>query len=146
MPLPSVADRVRTLAQPPLVWGPSEINAWIEGSYPSKGKKGGRAASRAPTVASLAVKVWTDSTEAVRGVVVEALEALGYRREATASTRLELRKGNRSVVARFRASLLKDAVSVALRFDPPTTRSVPRRIVRTLEGAFPLEKVSLRPG
>lgn len=140
---PPVPNRVPTLPQPPIVWGPSEINEWIRGSFPSEARGPSRP-KHARRIRGLTVKVWSDSVPPVRARVVVALEALGYGLKGTeARPPLVFRKGDRAIVVRFHPSLLGEAVSVALRFAPPVSITTPTKIAGALADEFPLGKVSM---
>jgi len=132
---------VPTLPQPPIVWGPSEIDDWIRGSFPSKAH-GPSGAKHAKRIRGLTVKVWSDSVPSVRARVVVALEALGYVLEgAEARPPLVFRKGDRVIVVRFLPSLLGNALSVAMKFTPPVLGGTRTKIARALAAEFPLSKV-----
>jgi len=125
------------------VWGPSEVDEWIRGSFPSEGR-GPSGPRRAKRIRGLAVKVWSDSVSSVRDRVVVALKALGYVLEGV-ETRppLVFRKGDRAVVVRFHPSLLGDAVTVAVKFVPSVSETTPTKIASALAEEFPLGKVSM---
>ena len=135
--------RVPTLPQPPIVWGPSEVDEWIRGSFPSEGR-GPSGPKHAKRIRGLSLKVRSDSVPSVRAQVVVALKALGYTLKGTESRPpLVFRKGDRAVEVRFHPSLLREAVSVAVKFAPPVSEMTPTRIAKALADEFPLGKVSM---
>jgi len=92
----------------------------------------------------MAVRVWSDSVPSVRARVVVVLEALGYALEGVAARPpLEFRKGHRTIVVRFHPSLLKEAVTVAVKFAPPAPSNTATKIVGALADEFPLGKVTM---
>ena len=137
-----MTNRVPTLPQPPIVYGPSEINEWISGSFGSRGP--GPSAKRARAIEGMAVQVWSDSVPPVRARSVVVLEALGYGLEGLAAKPpLRFRKGHRTIVVRFHPSILKEAVTVAVRFAPPVTAHTATKIADGFADEFPLRKVSM---
>lgn len=134
-------DRVRTLAQPPIVWGPSEVNEWISGSFPSE-SHGASTRRRLRGIRGITVRVLADAVPPVRARIVEAFGTLGYTAESTTPP-LRYAKGGRTIVARFLPALLKDSVTVTMKFAPPAHHGTAERILRWLEEEFPLGKVTL---
>lgn len=139
-----MSDRPRTLAQPPLVWGPSEINEWIEGSYPSEARSTRREGKHAVRVSGITAKVWADSMAAVRDRISETVKGLGFAITTEKGSDLAAIKGDRRIRARFRRSIVSDSVTVFLHFEPPVHLSTVKKVVEDLTEAFPVAKVSLR--
>lgn len=138
-----VPGRVPTLPQPPIVYGPSEVNEWIRGAYPSQAL-GSSAAKRARRIEGMAIKVWSDSMLPVRARVIVVLEALGYALEGVAERPpLRFRKTHRTIVVRLHPSILREAVTAALRFAPPALPDTATAIVDGIAREFPLGKVSM---
>lgn len=90
------------------------------------------------------MRVWSDSLPAVRDRVVAAIESLGYAAEgAAAMPPLMFSKGERTIVVRFHPALLRESLTVAVKFAPHAPPSTATKIVDALTEEFPLGKVSM---
>ena len=90
------------------------------------------------------MRVWSDSLPAVRDRVVAAIESLGYAAEgASATPPLVFSKGARTIVVRFHPALLRESLTVAVKFAPHAPPSTATKIVGALAEEFSLGKVSM---
>src|SRR3989442_15022531 len=112
--------RAQTFVEPPWVWGPSEVNAWIDAVHPSKGGPPGRGARRAaPRVRRLRVRVSESSTANVREAVVLGLSSIGFPQAFGSAHRVDARRRGRRGAAPIHPSLPGEGVVRSIFFDPP---------------------------
>ena len=129
--------------QPPWVWGPSEVNAWIRGAYPSKGRPPKeRRRHLAPSVRRLRIRILDASVDRVRAGVAEGLAAVGWHPAAGTSHRIAAKVRGRSVVATIHRSWVWRGVVVSLRFQPPIKRSSSRHLLQHFADRFRVAHVS----
>ncbi len=119
------------------MWGPSEVNAWIESAYPSKRRRTGGVRKGPETITRLRLVVEASGSKNVRTATAEALKLAGL--EAA-----KPRTGPQPprVVGSFRRLLATARVHVSLRFDPPIHVSSCKRIVEELNHRFHVVAVS----
>ena len=135
--------RAPTFVEPPWVWGPSEVNAWIDAVHPSKGRPPGRGARRAaPRVRRLRVRVSESSTAKVREAVVLGLSSIGFPQAFGSAHRVDARRRGRRAAATIHHSILWTGVVVSIYFDPPIQRSSSRHLLHLFADRFRVVNVS----
>ena len=129
--------------QPPWVWGPSEVNAWIRDAFPSKAERPRRRASRrAPTVRRVRVRILEAPPERVRAALVDGLAAIGYGAATGSPHRVTAEKRGHRALATIHRSVLWRGVVVSIRFDPPVRRFSSRHLLRLFTERFRVVGVS----
>jgi len=138
-----VGKRPPTFVQPPWVYGPSEVNAWINAVYPSKGRPPPRRARRlAPSVRRLRIRLSESSTAKVRDAIVLGLASIGFRGASGSAHRVSARERGRRAVATIHHSFLWPGVVVSIFFDPRIRESASRHLLHLFADRFRVVKVS----
>jgi len=138
-----MSDRAVMPPQPPWVWGPSEVNAWIRAAYPSAARAPTRRAQREiPNVRRLRIRVVDAEVETVRAGIVEGLAAVGFGTAVGSRHRLTAKARTRRAVASIHHSMLWRGVVASIRFDPPVKRFSSRHLLHLFARRFHVVDVS----
>lgn len=129
--------------QPPWVWGPSEVNAWIRDAYPSRAERPRRRSSRrVPSVRRVRVRILEASPAHIRATLIDGLAAIGYGAATGTPHRVAAKKQSHRAVATIHRSVLWRGVVVSIRFDPPVKRFSSRHLLHLFTERFHVVDVS----
>lgn len=138
-----MGERPPTFVQPPWVYGPAEVNAWIDAVHPSKGRPPSRRARRPPpTVRRLRVRVLDATPPNVREAVVVGLAAIGLPAKGGSPHRVTAHRPGRRAIASIHHSLLWRGIVVSIFFQPPIRRSASRHLLHLFADRFRVVDIS----
>ncbi|HEY7587886.1 MAG TPA: hypothetical protein VIB49_03955 [Thermoplasmata archaeon] len=127
------------VAEPPWVWGPTEVKEWILATHPSKRRRA-RSVRKGPEIVTrLQIVVEGSDAIRVRSALDEALGSVGLMLSASSEER-----GQRRIDAVIRRTLVGDRLHASLRFSPPIHVSSCQRIVERMGLQVRIHAVSVR--
>jgi len=124
------------------VWGPSEVNAWINAVHPSRRAPSRRPRRIRPRIRRLRFRLLDAPVDAVREGIAEGFDAIGFPAATGGGHRVAARAGRRYATASIYHSILWRGIVVSIRFEPPLDRSASRHMLHVFTKRFRVVDVS----